>query len=228
MDIGVLGATGLIGRAVVAEGLRRGHRVTALTRDPARVPTEGGGATWRVADAGDAEGAARAVAGLDVMVNAIAPGGDIPDQIAHAHVLPDTARALLKALELHPATRLIVIGGGGSLESAPGVRVLDDEEGFARVLTEVLHVPAAYRAVALAHAEVLDLCRLSDRNWTYLSPSAGRIEPGDRTGRYRVGGDQVLPPVEGAGDISTQDLAVAVLDEIESPRYVRRRFTAGY
>ncbi|GHC45469.1 NAD(P)-dependent oxidoreductase [Streptomyces cinnamoneus] len=228
MDIGVLGATGLIGRAVVAEGLRRGHAVTAVTRDAARVPADRGGATWRVADAGDPEGASRAVAGLDVVVNAIAPGGDIADQIAHADVLPATASALLKALERHPATRLVVVGGGGSLESAPGVRLLDDEEGFARVLTDVLHVPAEYRKVVLAHAEVLDLCRLSDRNWTYLSPSAGRIEPGERTGRYRSGGDQVLPYEEGAGDISTQDLAVALLDEIENPRHIQRRFTVGY
>ncbi|MFI9206097.1 NAD(P)-dependent oxidoreductase [Streptomyces sp. NPDC053048] len=167
------------------------------------------------------------MAGLDVVVSAIAPGDDIADQIAHAAVLPATARVLLKALERHPATRLVV-GGGGSLESAPGVRILDDEEGFSRVLTDVLHVPAEYRKVVLAHAEVLDLCRLSDRNWTYVSPSAGRIEPGERTGRYRLGGDQVLPPVEGAGDISTQDLAVALLDEIENPRHIQRRFTVGY
>lgn len=224
MDIGVFGATGTIGRAVLAEAGGRGHRVTAFTRDRSRFPADPGAVTWKVADVVDADEAAGAIGGLDVIVNAVNAGKDIPDHIANADTLPAAARALLRALERHPATRLIVVGGGGSLEVAPGKRIIDDEEVFADVLAE-LRVPPEYRKVVLAHAEVLDLCRLSNRYWTYLSPSAGRVDPGERTGRYRVGGDQVLPAAD--GDISAEDLAVALVDEVEIPRYVQRRFTVG-
>jgi putative NADH-flavin reductase len=228
MDIGVLGATGVIGRAVVGEAVRRGHRVTAFGRDPGRFPAEPGPVAWRTADllAAGVRGAADAVAGLDAVVNAISPGGAIDDQIAHADVLPRTARVLLAALESHPRTRLVVVGGGGSLETGPGTRLIDHPD-FDAVLTDELGVPSEYRRVVAAHAEVLDLCRLSDRDWTYVSPSAGRIPPGERTGRYRVGGNQVLAPSDSGRELSAEDLAAAVVDEIEEPRHLQRRFTVA-
>jgi putative NADH-flavin reductase len=228
VDIGVLGATGTIGRAVAAESADRGHRVTAFTRSAARIPEESGGVVWKVADLTDVDGVAEAIAGVDVVVNAISAGDTIADQIANADVLPATARTLLKALERHPSTRLVVVGGGGSLEVEPGRRLVDNEEEFAKVLVDVLAVPPEYRKVVLAHAEVLDMCRLSNRYWTYLSPSAGRIESGVRTARYRTGGDQLLPPPDRAGDLSAEDLAVALVDEIEIPRHIQRRFAVGH
>jgi uncharacterized protein len=227
MRIGVFGATGVIGSRVVTEAVSRGHHVTAFTRDAARVPGGSGEVEWRVADVLDVADVTGAIGGLDVIVNALNAGRDIPDTIANAHVLPDAARVLLQALESHPAARLLVIGGAGSLEVRPGLQVVDTE-GFAEGLPDHLGVPVEYIKVVLAHREALNLYRLSNRNWTYLSPSAGRVEPGRRTGRFRVGGDQLLDREDGTADISAEDLAVAVIDEAELPRHIQRRFTVGY
>jgi putative NADH-flavin reductase len=211
----------------VTEARSRGHRVTAFTRSRSRIPAADG-VVWQVADPTDADSVATAIDGLDVVVNAINAGDSISEQIANYDVLPAAARVLLTALEKRPSTRLIVVGGGGSLEVAPGVRLIDTGEDFTRVLTDVLEVPAEYRTVVQAQVDVLDLCRLSNRNWTYISPDAGRIHSGERTGSYRTGGDQVLPTVPGGGDISAEDLAVALVDEIEIPRHIQRRFAVGY
>lgn len=227
MDLGVVGATGTIGGRVVAEGLRRGHRIRAFTRDASRIPPQRDGVVWQVADVRDGASATDVIGGLDVVVNAINAGRDVPEAIANASTLVAAARALLTAMEDRPRTRLLVVGGAGSLEVAPGLQVVDTE-GFAEQLPEVLGVPPEYIAVVRAHREALDVYRLSNRNWTYLSPSAGLIHPGKRTGRFRTGGDRLLVRADGTSDISAEDLAVAVLDEIEVPRHVQRRFTVGY
>jgi putative NADH-flavin reductase len=227
VHIGVFGASGTIGGAVVAEALGRGHRVTGFTRRASRIPAEPGEVVWKVADPTEVDSVAAVLGGLDVVVNAINAGDDIADQITNAEVLPTAARALLKALERRPSVRLIVVGGGGSLEIEPGVRLIDTGEAFTKILTEVLEVPAEYREVVQAQVDVLSLCRLSNRQWTYISPDAGRINSGERTGRYRIGGDQVLPAIPDAGDISAEDLAVALVDEIEIPRHIQRRFAVG-
>ncbi|MGN9842697.1 NAD(P)-dependent oxidoreductase [Nonomuraea sp. H19] len=227
MDIGVFGASGTIGQRIVTEAASRGHRVTAFTRDASRVPQETGGVSWTVANVLDAGSATAAIGGLDVVVNAINAGDGISDTIANAWVLPAAARALLTALEGHPSTRLIVVGGAGSLEVEPGLQVVD-MEGFADQLPETLGVPPEYVKVVLAHREALHLYRLSNRKWTYLSPSAGLIKPGARTGRFRIGGDQLLVSADGTSDVSAEDLAVAVVDEAEAPQHVQRRFTVGY
>lgn len=227
MQIGVFGATGTIGGAVVTEARSRGHHVTAFTRSASRIPAEPGPVVWKVADPTDNDSVASVLDGLDVVVNAINAGDTIADQIANATVLPAATRALLKALERRPAARLIVVGGGGSLEVEPGVRLIDTGEAFTEILTEVLQVPAEYRDVVQAQVDVLSLCRLSDRQWTYISPDAGRIRSGERTGRYRVGGDQLIPKAPGAEDLSAEDLAVALVDEIEVPRHLQRRFAVG-
>jgi putative NADH-flavin reductase len=228
MQIGVIGATGTIGSRVVSEALSRGHRVTAFTRDASRIPADTGPARWRVADVLDAESTAQAIDGLDVIINAISSGTDIPDQIASAGVFPTAARTLLKALDQHPSTRLIVVGGGASLEMQPGVQAVDIP-GFAEMLPQMLGLPPEYLKVMLAHREAMNLYRLSDRNWTYLSPSAGQITPGQRTGRFRTGDHQLLTAADGSiSDMSAEDLAVAIIDEAEIPRHIQRRFTVGY
>ncbi|MGY2011109.1 NAD(P)-dependent oxidoreductase [Nocardia gipuzkoensis] len=225
MDIGVFGATGVIGSRVVAEALRRGHRVTAFTRDAGRFPAERGAETWAVADWLDADSIAPAVAGLDVVVSAVNAGHGIADTIANADDFVVGARAMVAALDRQPRVRLIAVGGAGSLEVAPGVQLLDTGEEFTRTLTDVLEVPAEYARVVRALRDALDIYRLSNRHWTYLSPSSGRINPGERTGRFRIGGDQLLL---GGADISAEDVAVALLDEAEQPRFLQRRFTVGY
>ncbi|UJW35863.1 NAD(P)H-binding protein [Saccharothrix sp. AJ9571] len=214
MRIGIFGATGVIGQRILAEADRRGHQVTAFSRNPAADPRH---RRADVLDPGDA------IDGLDVVVNAINSGSDPEAAIANARLFPAAATALLKALERRPATRLVVVGGAGSLEVSPGLQLVD-ADGFAESLPAQLGMPAEYVEVVLAHREALNRYRLSNRQWTYLSPSSGLIRPGERTGRYRLGGDQLL---DVTADISAEDLAVAVLDEIELPRHLQRRFTVG-
>jgi putative NADH-flavin reductase len=227
VDIGIFGATGIIGRCVLAEALSRGHRVTAYTREASRIPQHTGPVTWQVANVLDPASISQAIGGLDVVVNAINTGIDISETIANAGVLPAAARALLTGLEQHPGTRLIVVGGAGSLEVKPGLQVVD-VEGFAEGLPEALGVPPEYMRVVRAHREALNVYRLSNRNWTYLSPSAGLITAGKRTARFRVGGNQLLVSEDGRSDISAEDLAVGIIDEAEFPRHLQRRFTVGY
>ncbi|MFI9404079.1 NAD(P)-dependent oxidoreductase [Nocardia sp. NPDC052316] len=228
MDIGIFGATGVIGGRAVAEATRRGHRVTAFARDAARFPAERGAASWQVADWLDADSIAAAISGLDVVISAVNAGHGIADTIARAGDFVVGAQAMVRALERHPRVRVIAVGGAGSLEIAPGLQLVDTGADFLRSLTEDLGVPAEYAEVVRALRDALNVYRLSNRNWTYLSPSAGRIEPGPRTGRFRVGGDQLLIAADGAPDLSAEDLAVALLDEVEQPRYLQRRFTVGY
>ena len=112
--------------------------------------------------------------------------------------------------------RLIVVGGAGSLEVSPGVQLLETPE-----------FPSAWKGVALAHRDALDAYRKSGLNWTYVSPAA-LIEPGRRTGQYRIGTDQLLKDEKGDSRISMEDYANAVVDEIEKPRFSRQRFTVAY
>lgn len=228
VEIGIFGATGVIGSRVVAEATQRGHRVTAFTRDAARIPAEQSGVHWRVADWLDADSIATAITGADVVISAVNAGRDIADTITNASDFVTGAQAMVRALERQPRVRVIAVGGAGSLEVAPGRQLVDTGADFTRTLTEVLEVPADYIDVVRALRDSLNVYRLSNRHWTYLSPSAGRIEPGERTGRFRIGGDQLLSPAPGAGDISAEDIAVALLDEAEQPRFVQRRFTVGY
>ncbi|MHA6625751.1 NAD(P)-dependent oxidoreductase [Pseudonocardia sichuanensis] len=228
MEIGVLGATGTIGSRIVAEAAGRGHRTTAFTRSAERIPTDPGTTRWATVNPRDADHQlTAALADLDVLVNAINAGNGVPDTIANAEAFPATARALLAAMEALPRLRLIVVGGAGSLEVAPGLQVVDTA-GFAEGLPDALGVPSEYVHVVRAHRKALELYRLSNRNWTYVSPSAGLVQPGERTGRFRIGGDQLLVREDGTADISAEDLAVAVLDEAEQPRFAQRRFTVGY
>ncbi|WP_314617933.1 NAD(P)-dependent oxidoreductase [Streptomyces stackebrandtii] len=235
MRIGVIGATGTIGSRVVAEALARGHDIRAFGRD-----TTGTAAaetreniTWTSLDVLDPEGIAAVLPGLDVLISAFQPGNaarDLADtierSIADAGVYATAARALLKALETHPRTRLIVIGGAGSLESEPGVVLADAEERLHETLDSV-GLPRAYAAAVRGHRDALNVLRTSNRRWTYFSP-AEDIAPGERTGRFRIGEDQPVRDAEGRSRVSAEDAAVALVDEAELPRFVQRRFTIGY
>ena len=235
MRIGVIGATGTIGSRVVTEALDRGHHIRAYGRDT----TEAAAAetreniTWASLDVLDPEGIAAVLPGLDVLISAFQPGNaarDLTDtvrrSIADATVYATAARALLKALETHPRTRLIVIGGAGSLEIEPGVVLADAEERLHETLDSV-GLPRAYAAAVRGHRDALNVLRTSNRRWTYFSP-AEDIAPGERTGRFRVGEDQPVRDAEGRSRVSAEDAAVALVDEAELPRFVQRRFTIGY
>ncbi|TVL88756.1 NAD(P)-dependent oxidoreductase [Streptomyces sp. SAJ15] len=233
MHIGVIGATGTIGSRVVSEALGRGHHVTAFSRDASRVEEHRENIVWKSVDVLDAASVAAVLPGLDVLISGFQPGNgarDLADtvrrSIADPTVYATAARALLKALESHPRTRLIVIGGAGSLELEPGLVGADSGERLLESL-DAIGVPREYAAAVRGHRDALDVYRTSNRLWTYFSP-AGEIAPGERTGRFRVGGDQLLLDADGRSRISAEDAAVALIDEAELPRFVQRRFTVGY
>jgi putative NADH-flavin reductase len=233
MRIGIIGASGNIGRRVLAEARQRGHDVVAYTRQGAASRPTQEGVEWRDLDIFDAEGVMRAIQRLDVLVSSYHPGNaanDPVDALQRAIADPTAyvraAKVLLKALESRPATRLIVVGGAASLEIAPGLTTDDEEERLREVLGG-LGVPEDYAVAVRGHRVALDTLRVSNRRWTYASPSAD-IHAGERSGRFRVGGDQLLIDGDGRSGISYEDFAVALLDEIEWPRHIQRRFTVGY
>ncbi|MFD5873544.1 NAD(P)-dependent oxidoreductase [Streptomyces sp. NPDC060322] len=235
MHIGVIGATGTIGSRVVTEALGRGHRVTAFSRDASRAKADDTreNLTWASVDILDPAGVAAVLPGLDVLISGFQPGNaaeDLADtvrrSVADPTVYATAARSLLTALGSHPRTRLIVIGGAGSLEIEPGVVLADCDELLHAGLDE-LGLPRAYAAAVRGHRDALNVLRTSNRLWTYFSP-AGDIAPGERTGRFRTGGDQPVLDADGRSRISAEDAAVALIDEVELPRFVQRRFTIGY
>ncbi|MDX2393476.1 MULTISPECIES: NAD(P)-dependent oxidoreductase [unclassified Streptomyces] len=233
MHIGVIGATGGIGSRVVTEALDRGHHVTAFSRDATRIDEDRKNVAWNSVDVLDADGIAAVIPGLDVLISGFQPGNAARDtadtvarSIADPTVYATAARALLKALESHPRIRLIVIGGAGSLEIAPGV-VRADSDALLHETLDAIGLPREYSAAVRGHRDALNVLRTSNRLWTYFSP-AEDIAPGERTGRFRIGGDQPVRDADGRSRISMEDAAVALVDEAELPRFVQRRFTIGY
>ena len=213
MRIAVLGARGNVGRRVVAEALARGHDVTAVVRDAAQLGDIPADAEARVADAASASDVASVSAGQDVVICATRP------QRGHEADIERTTRGMLEGVRATPA-RLLIVGGAATL-TVPG------SEGKT-VLEDARYLPVPARPVAEASARQYEVCRAEARvDWAYLSPSAD-LSPGERTGNYRVGRDELLLDRHGDSRISMEDLAVAALDEAERPRHHRERFTVAY
>lgn len=213
MRITVFGATGNVGSRVVAEAVARGHLVTAVVRDPAKPHGLPPAVTRVVGDARAPEDVARIAAGQDVVITATRP---VPGS---EHELAAATEGLLAGIA-GTGVRLLAVGGAGSLLVPGGDgTALVDSPGF----------PDGIRPIALACGEQLDLYRAAGPavDWTYLSPAAV-LEPGVRTGRFRIGRDELLVDAAGDSAISMEDLAVALLDEAERPAHRRTRFTAAY
>ncbi|RPE77205.1 NAD(P)-dependent oxidoreductase [Vulcaniibacterium tengchongense] len=213
MHVALIGATGFIGSAVLEEALARGHRVTAIARSAGRLAARPGLRT-SAADATDPAAVAEAVRGADAVISAFTGdrrGPDLAGEVARGNA------AILEGAKRAGVSRLLVVGGAGSLEVAPG-RLLVEEDVF----------PAEYKVEARAMAGVLQRLRAeTGLDWTFLSPAA-EIFPGERTGRFRLGGDRLLADAEGRSRISVQDYAVAMIDELERPAHSRRRFSVAY
>lgn len=209
MKIALIGATGTIGQRILKEALDRGHEVTAIVRDASRLG-EHNNLRTSVGSASDADSIAAAVAGNDVVISAIGP--------AHGseQTLVDTARTLVNGVSRSGVRRLLVVGGAGSLEVAPGVQLVDTPQ-----------FPEAWKPIALAHRDAMNVYLASDLDWTYFSPAA-LIEPGTRTGAYRTGTTTLVADAEGNSRISAEDYAVAMIDEAESGKHIRSRLTAAY
>ena len=216
MKIVVLGATGNVGRRVVAEALRRGHQVQGVVRDPDAVKSPDARMKLVKGDATKPESIAEVARGADAVVSAISPRPNARGLPVPA--LADNARALIAGLSRAGLKRVLFVGGAGSLEVAPGQQLMD-QPGF----------PDMYRAEALEGRAALQVWRREggDLEWTFLSPAA-EIAPGERTGRYRTTLDQLLTDGAGKSFITFEDYAVAVLDELEKPQHVGRRFGVAY
>ncbi|MGE8146934.1 NAD(P)-dependent oxidoreductase [Pseudomonas frederiksbergensis] len=201
--IAIIGATGRAGSQVLEEALSRGHSVTAIARDTSKIGQRAGVVSKNV-DALDAEALQAAVAGHDVVISA-----------AHFSTLP--ASAVIGPVKKAGVKRLLVVGGAGSLLLPNGTRVIDSE-GF----------PEEYKAEAGAGALFLEnLRKEQELDWTFVSPSAEFVE-GERTGKFRIGKDDLLVSAEGRSWITFADYAIALLDEVETPKHSRQRFAVGY
>lgn len=213
MKIALIGATGFVGTPILSELLARGHQVTALARTPSKLPAQTG-LTVVQADALAANQVAKAVTGHDAVISAYNPGWTEP-KIHDLHL--QASQAIVEGVKASGVKRLLVVGGAGSLFVAPGLQLVDTAE-----------FPAQYKQGALAAREALNQLKLETTlDWSFVSPPIG-LAPGERTGKYRVGADELLAGQAGQpAGISAPDLAVAIVDEIEAPRHVRKRFTVA-
>ena len=214
LKITVIGGSGMIGQRIVREALERGHQVTVVARDPARVTEKHERLTVARGDALDSDAIAKVVAGQDVVISAVgAARAENPDYNLYLTAADSLITALRSLGESAP--RLIVVGGVGTLKDASGTLLLE-------------RAPKERKPEHLGQKAALDFYRtVEDVKWTYVSPP-GRIAPGERTGRYRVGDDTLLVAPDGASSISMEDYAVALIDEAEKPQHLMRRFTVGY
>ena len=203
MKVALIGASGFIGSRLLAELSARGHAVTAIVRNPEKVAALPG-VTAVKGDVFDKDGLAKLVAGHDAVISAV-------------HFSASDPQILLAAVKQSGVKRYLVVGGAGSLEVAPGVKLFDTPE-----------FPAVYLDEARKGGAFLDLLKQEQGlDWTFLSPSA-LIQPGERTGKFRLGTDQLLVDDKGNSAISAEDYAIALVDELEKPAHSRRRFTVGY
>lgn len=203
MKIAIIGATGFIGQHIFNEAVSRQHQVTALVRNPAKVPAASNVKAQAV-EVSDAAALKRALADQDAVVVTV-------------HYENRDLEQLINNIKATGVKRALFVGGAASLEVAPGVQLFDTPE-----------FPEQWKATAGAARNLLNLLRgEKEFNWVYVSPSAF-IEPGERTNNFRLGKDQLLLNENGESRISNQDFAVAVINELETPEYKQTRFTVGY
>lgn len=214
MKLAIIGATGFVGSAVLNEALQRGHEVTAIARNTDKITAKNEKLTIVAADADNSAGLAKVLAGNDAVVNAFNAGWANPNLYAD---FIKGSEAIQQAVKSSGIKRLLVVGGAGSLEIAPGVQLVDTPE-----------FPAQWKSGATAARDYLNtLKKENDLDWTFLSPAI-QLHPGARTGTFRLGTDQPVFDSEGKSEISVEDLAVAIVDELENNRFIKKRFTLGY
>lgn len=213
MNIALIGGTGFVGTAVLAELLKRGHKVSALARNPAKFTAQNN-LTVVQADVLNSDEVARAVAGKDAVISAYNPGWGVAD--IYTEFLKGSD-AIVAGAKQAGVKRLLVVGGAGSLYVAPGVQLVDTPE-----------FPAEWKQGALAARDALNRLRIEDTlDWTFLSPTV-LLEPGGNEGPYRTGLEHPLMDGDHPARITVADMAVAIVDEIEKPQHIRRRFTVAY
>jgi putative NADH-flavin reductase len=216
MQLVILGAAGHVARRIAREALDRGHQVVGVVRDASRFQPYDDRLQVVEGDATDAASIARVARGADAIVNAISPRPSPAGRPASSLVA--SARAIIAGAREAGVKRIIIVGGAGSLEVAPGVQLVDTPD-----------FPDLYKGEALAGRESFAVYRTESEglDWTYISPAI-EIGPGKRTGKFRTGRDQILVDDQGKSFISYEDYAVAVVDELEQARNPRRRIAVAY
>ncbi|KRW62884.1 NAD(P)-dependent oxidoreductase [Pseudomonas sp. TTU2014-080ASC] len=213
MKIALIGATGFVGAAVLQEALNRGHQVTGLVRNTEKLP-EHPALTAQASDVFDTAKLAQQLNGHDAVVHAFNPGWGRED-IREKFI--DGTRSIIDATKQAQLQRLLIVGGAGSLYVAPGIQLLDTPD-----------FPAQYREGAEGARQALNIIQAeTSLAWSFISPPA-LLTPGERTGKFRLGENELLMNGDQPASITVADLAVAIVDELERPHHLRRRFTAGY
>ncbi len=191
------------------ELLLRGHQVLAIARDASKLePAEG--LVVGADDLSDAAKTAEVIKGADAVISAYAPPTNNTDELVRV------TKLLVEAVEQSGVPRLLMVGGAGSLEVAPGVSLIASG-----------HLPPEWLAIARSHSEALDVLRSSKIDWTNLCPAA-YFDPGERTGKFRLGVDNLISDEKGESKISMEDYAIAMVDELDNPRHSKQRFSVGY
>lgn len=212
MKVAIIGASGNIGSAIRDEALSRGHQVTAIVRNPEKITIQNEALTVVKGDVLEGK-VDELIKGHDAVISSYNPGWGLEEM---HDITIEAYDAIVRGVK-KTGIRLLVVGGAGSLEISPGVQVI-----------ETMDVPPNIKGAILGLREVLyKLLKETGLDWTFLSPAAN-IASGERTGKFRLGKDQLVKDEAGESNISTQDYAVAMIDELENPQHNRQRFTLAY
>ena len=214
-NVTLIGASGFVGTAILNELLARGHRVTAVVRNPGKIGIKSPSLTVVQADVTDTSALVAACKGRDAVISAYNPGWTNPniyEETLHNYPL------ILEAVRQSGVRRLLCVGGAGTLFCAPGLRVVDSGVIPDAIMGGVRSLGEFYLNTLMNEKEI---------DWIFFSP-AGTLEPGKRTGKFRLGKDDLIVDENGNSHISVDDYAVAMVDELENPKHHYERFTIGY
>lgn len=214
MKVALIGANGKIGSRILEEALNRGHEVTGIARNPESSTVKNEKLTWAKADALNTNELAEVLKGHDAVISSFGIDWTKPETF---YLFSDVAQSVINAAKKAGVKRLINVGGAGSLEVAPGVQLVDTPE-----------FPEMWKQGADQQRNSLNVFRKeNDLDWTFFSPAI-IIEPGKRTGKFRIGKDNPVFDANGHSHITYDDYAVALIDELENPQFIKQRFTVGY
>lgn len=214
-NVVLIGASGFVGTAILNELLNRGHKVTAIVRDPAKVTASNPNLKVIQADVTDTDVLIEASKGKDAVISAYNPGWKNPN------IYEETLKnypLIVDSVKKAGVERLLIVGGAGTLFYAPGKMVMDADDVPAKLLPGIKSLGEFY---------LNTLRKENDIDWIFLSP-ASNMTPGERTGKFRIGKDDLVVDVNGDSNISVEDYAVAMVDELEQKHHHKERFTIGY
>ena len=214
-NVVLIGASGFVGTAILNELLNRGHKVTAIVRDAKKMTVSNPNLTIVEADVTDTDALKEAGKGKDAVISAYNPGWK------NHHIYDDTLKnypLIVESAKQAGVKRLLIVGGAGTLFYAPGKMVMDADDVPAQLLPGIKSLGEFY---------LNTLRKEKDIDWIFLSPAAN-MTPGQRTAKFRIGKDDLVVDANGDSNISVEDFAVAMVDELEQEKHHKERFTIGY